>query len=247
MKKLRIALALVTAGLFAFDAACLAKPKKPRDGKFMGEDEYNELAPGDEGYKPRKPEPPRKPAPPRPPEAHKPAPPRPPEAHKPEPPRPPEVHKPAPPRPPEVHKPEPPRPPPVYKPGHKAFELPPPRERDYYRTWNRAVRKRIYDNFTVPEHMVIELRRGETFEFSIEEDRRHGERWFARSGDSVDVTIDHKHEKVGLFRRKLDVARIRIKGNSPRDTVVELIYADRDAWDRNEPPRKVVTIFVRND
>ena len=211
-----------------------------------------------------KPEPPKvqpKPEPPKPqppkvqpkPEPPKPQPPKvqpKPEPPKPQPPKP-EPPKPQPPKPeppkPQPPKPQPPKPEPNFF-GHHNHPLEKPLERSHYINWHNVQRNQFYGYSTVHETMQVHLRGREEIEFKIEEQRHDDYRWFARYDSTlIKVDVDHKKGRGFFFGRTPDYAEIEIEGKFPCDTIVELVYAKKHAWEKGEPPVKVIRVFVHVD
>ena len=206
----------------------MAQPKQPPKGGHE-----NEQRPG--AFQPPKPANQPKPAP-QPTVQPKPAP-------KPEP-------KPAPrPEPKPAPKPAPQLPPPggnIF--GHHNSPLEKPRERHHYSDWHKVQRNYFYGLGTVNETMQIHLRGREEIEFKIEEQRHDDYRWFARyDSNLIKVDVDHKKDKGFFFGRTPAHAEIEIEGKFPCDTIVELVYARKHAWEKGEPPKKVIRIFVHVD
>ena len=202
-----------------------------------------------------------------PPKQQQPKPAQPPKVEPPKPqptkPQPPKVEPPKPqppkPQPPKVEppKPQPPKPqPPKVEPpkpqpprhGHHNTPLEKPRERSFYNNWHRVQRNQFYGFATADETMQIHLRGRDDFEFKLEEQRHDDYRWFARYDSTlIKVDVDHKKGKGFFFSRTPDYAEIEIEGKFPCDTIVELVYAKKYAWERGEAPLKVIRIFVHVD
>ena len=200
---------------------------------------------------PPKPQPPvvvkpvQQPAPkPQPPVVVKPAAPQP--APKPQPPV---VVKPAAPQPPKpqppvVVKPAAPQPPVQYRPGHKNHPLQPPKERDHYKDWAPVRHKQFYRIGEAPERLQVSMRVGQEIELKLEERTGDGLKWFSRHDPTiVDVDVDHKRPRWYKFGSKIH-SEVEIEARRPGNTMVELVYARPDEWDRGVDPQKVVQIFV---
>ena len=155
------------------------------------------------------------------------------------------VHTPPPkPQPPVVVKPEPPKPPVEYRPGHKNHPLRDPREREYYKDWHVLRHKQYYKLTEAPEQLQVSMRVGQEIEFKLEERVGDGYKWFARHNPAiVDVDVEHERPHWYQFGRKTH-SEVEIEGRRPGNTMVELVYARPDEWDRGVDPQKVVQIFV---
>ena len=180
---------------------------------------------------------PQQPPKPQPPVVVKPAAPQPPPK-----PQPPVVVKPAAPLP------APPKPAPapavVYRPGHKNHPLQPPKERDHYKDWAPLRHKAYYRSGEAPTMLQVSMRVGQEVEFKLEEKTGDGLKWFARHNPSiVDVDVDHERPHWYQFSRKA-YSEVEIEARRPGNTMVELVYARPDEWDRGVDPQKVVQIFV---
>ena len=82
------------------------------------------------------------------------------------------------------------------------------------------------------------------FGFKLEERVGDGYKWFARFNPViVDVDVDHERPHWYQFGRKTH-SEVEIEGRRPGNTMVELVYARPDEWDRGVDPQKVVQIFV---
>lgn len=144
---------------------------------------------------------------------------------------------------------QPPRfitPPPVgeYRPGHKNHPLPPPRERDHYKDWKALRHKTFYRLAEAPERLQVSMRVGQEVKIKLEEQVGDGLRWFARYNEHIlDVDVEHGGGHWYKFSRTA-YSEVEIEADHRGDTLVELVYARHDEWDRGEPPRKVVQIFV---
>ena len=188
------------------------------------------------------------PAKPQPPHVVKPAPQQPPKPQPPKP-QPAVVVKPVPQPPPKpqpavVVKPEPPKPPIEYRPGHKNHPLRDPRERDHYKDWTVLRHKQYYALTEAPERLQVSMRVGQEIEFKLEERVGDGYKWFARSNPAiVDVDVEHEQPHWYQFGRKTH-SEVEIEARRPGNTMVELVYARPDEWDRGVDPQKVVQIFV---
>ena len=161
---------------------------------------------------------------------------------------------------PEPPKPQPPKPEPKFQPkpeppkpngnvfGHHGHPLEKPNDRHHYNDWHRVQRNQFYGYGTVNETMQIHLRGREEFEFKIEEDRHDDYKWFARYDSTlIKVDVNHKKGRGFFFGRTPDYAEIEIEGKFPCDTIVELVYARKHAWEKGEPPKKVIRLFVHVD
>ena len=148
------------------------------------------------------------------------------------------------PQPPVVVKPEPPKPPVEYRPGHKNHPLRDPREREHYKDWHVLRHKQYYKLMEAPEQLQVSMRVGQEIEFKLEERVGDGYKWFARFNPAVvDVDVDHERPHWYQFGRKTH-SEVEIEGRRPGNTMVELVYARPDEWDRGVDPQKVVQIFV---
>ena len=216
------------------------QPAKPQPAKPQ---------PAKPAMQPQKPQP----APAVKPQQHQPAPkPQPPVVVKPQQPQPapkpqpaPAV-KPQPPQPPHVTKPEPPKPqPPVeYRPGHKNHPLQPPKERDHYKDWAPLHHKHFYGIAEAPERLQVSMRVGQEVELKLEERIGDGLKWFARHNPTiVDVDVEHERPRWYKFGSKAH-SEVEIEARRPGNTMVELVYARPNEWDRGDAPQKVVQIFV---
>ena len=271
MKKTAYRLTLVTVLAIAAGNT-IAQPKGRPEWQDKNEQKPGLFQPPKPSNQPQvQPKPQPKPEPPKPqpqpskvqpkPEPPKP-PPQPPKVQpKPEPPKPqpqppkvqpkPEPPKPQPPKP-EPPKPQPPKPQPP-KPegnffGHHDHPLEKPHDRNHYNDWHRVQRNQFYRYGIVNETMQIHLHGREEFEFKIEEERRDDYRWFARYDSTlIKVDVDHKKGRGFFFGRTPDYAEIEIEGKFPCDTIVELVYARKHAWEKGEPPKKVIRVFVHVD
>ncbi len=153
---------------------------------------------------------------------------------------------PAKPQPPQVVKPEPPKPqPPVeYRPGHKNHPLQPPKERDHYKDWAPLHHKKFYRSGEAPTMLQVSMRVGQEVEFKLEEKKGDGLKWFARHNPSiVDVDVEHERPRWYKFSRTA-YSEVEIEARRPGNTMVELVYARPNEWDRGDAPQKVVQIFV---
>ena len=148
------------------------------------------------------------------------------------------------PQPPVVVKPEAPKPPVEYRPGHKNHPLRDPREREHYKDWHVLRHKQYYKLTEAPEQLQVSMRVGQEIEFKLEERVGDGYKWFARFNPViVDVDVDHERPHWYQFGRKTH-SEVEIEGRRPGNTMVELVYARPDEWDRGVDPQKVVQIFV---
>ena len=148
------------------------------------------------------------------------------------------------PQPAVVVKPEPPKPPVEYRPGHKNHPLRDPREREHYKDWHVLRHKQYYKLTEAPEQLQVSMRVGQEIEFKLEERVGDGYKWFARFNPViVDVDVDHERPHWYQFGRKTH-SEVEIEGRRPGNTMVELVYARPDEWDRGVDPQKVVQIFV---
>ena len=180
---------------------------------------------------------PQQPPKPQPPVVVKPAAPQPPPK-----PQPPVVVKPAAPLP------APPKPAPapvvVYRPGHKNHPLQPPKERDHYKDWAPLHHKKFYRSGEAPTMLQVSMRVGQEVEFKLEEKTGDGLKWFARCDPSiVDVDVEHERPRWYKFSRTA-YSEVEIEARRPGNTIVELVYARPNEWDRGDAPHKVVQIFV---
>ena len=145
---------------------------------------------------------------------------------------------------PQPPKPEPPKPPVEYRPGHTNHPLRDPRERDHYKDWHVLRHKQFYKLGEAPEQLQVSMRLGQEIEFKLEERVGDGYKWFARFNPViVDVDVDHERPHWYQFGRKTH-SEVEIEGRRPGNTMVELVYARPDEWDRGVDPQKVVQIFV---
>ncbi len=167
-----------------------------------------------------------------------------------------------PPRPqpaPQVKPPAPPPPKPVvkpvpdYRPGHKKYALrKPPFAADHYRGWTSVLKHHRYlltETFT-QSRVLLPI--GHDIEFELEEDSARGYRWFARfDPQMVDVDIDHHRPSRRHFwslSRPAGVpgyAEIEIEARHYLGgTIVELVYARPDEWERGIDPIRVIEVYV---
>ena len=141
-------------------------------------------------------------------------------------------------------KPEPPKTPVEYRPGHKNHPLRDPRERDYYKDWHVLRHKQYYKLMEAPEQLQVSMRVGQEIEFKLEERVGDGYKWFARHNQAlVDVDVEHERPRWYQFGGKTH-SEIEIEARRPGNTMVELVYARPDEWERGVDPQKVVQIFV---
>lgn len=134
---------------------------------------------------------------------------------------------------------------PIYRPGFKTHSLPKPFAVEYYREWIRPTHKQYFTFISMPDTMQLRLWPGQEFEIKLEEERKEGYTWFARyDAYYVDVDVDHEKGHRNIFGHRDRYAEIEIKGKRPGASLVELIYANRMAWDNGEAPEKVIQIFV---
>ena len=166
--------------------------------------------------------------------------------------------KPLPPKPaPQVKpqpKPLPPKPPaPEYRPGHKKYALRKPQYvPDHYRGWLSIQRRHRYPLTETFSQSRVLLPVGSDIEFELEEDSANGYRWFARFDPQlVDVDIDHHRPDRRHFwsiGRPVGVpgyAEIEIEARHYLGgTMVELVYARPDEWERGIAPRRVIEVYV---
>ena len=153
-------------------------------------------------------------------------------------PQPPTVVKPAAPQP------APPKPVVEYRPGHKNHPLQPPKEREHYKDWAPLRHKKFFRSGEAPTMMQVSLRVGQEVEFKLEEKIGDGLKWFARCDASmVDVDVDHERPHWYKFNRTA-YSEVEIEARRPGNTMVELVYARPNEWDRGDDPQKVIQIFV---
>ena len=148
------------------------------------------------------------------------------------------------------HHPNPP--PPPHHPGWHKYPLLRPKDRDFYRNW-QTISIGGYYNFgnlsTQYSQMQVELRKGESVKFSLEENITTGFRWFERVDDK-DVKVEIEHEGPQDWNRQPYMtgapgrAVVTIKGKKHGNALVELIYARPWEWEKDEEPWKVIEIFV---
>ncbi|MBQ9430582.1 MAG: hypothetical protein IJU44_03420 [Kiritimatiellae bacterium] len=145
------------------------------------------------------------------------------------------------------------KPAPDYRPGHKKYALrKPPFAADHYRGWTSVLKHHRYlltETFT-QSRVLLPI--GHDIEFELEEDSARGYRWFARfDPQMVDVDIDHHRPDRRHFwslSRPSGVpgyAEIEIEaGHYLGGTIVELVYARPDEWERGIDPIRVIEVYV---
>ena len=236
------------------------KPGQPQQIQKPGQPQPPNVVKPGQPTKPQ-PQPPQmvKPGQPQPPNVVKPGQPTKPQPQpsqmvKPSQPQPPNVVKPGQPvkpqpQPPQVQKPAPlqpvkPVPAVEYRPGHKNHPLQPPKERAHYKDWKPVKHKQFYKLNAAPGMMQVSMRVGQEVEFKLEEKIGDGLRWFARYDSSmVDVDVEHEGRHWYNFGRTAH-SEVEIEAHRPGNTMVELVYARPNEWDRGDDPLKVVQIFV---
>jgi len=127
-----------------------------------------------------------------------------------------------------------------------------PRERAFYHSWGVLSIDGFYRFDALGENYRIDVHKGRTISFRLEENASTGFTWFARvSGSKVGVSIDHQ-QVVPTYNGAPMVgvpgcAEVFIKGRHHGDALVELIYARPWEWERGAVPARVIRLYVDVD